>query len=173
AATGDLDWDAVFSPAAWDTFLTPAHWDTVLTELSGTTVAGPAVADPNTWLLQYFYTPIHNGIEDWIHSDLGQQINNVINQPFIDLTGRALVGDGVDGDPLHVNGTDGGWLFGDGGKGWDSAVDHTPGGNGGHGGLFGIGGAGGDGGLGASGGAGGAGGVLMGIGGVGGDGGDG
>ncbi|QZA09915.1 cellulase family glycosylhydrolase [Mycolicibacter heraklionensis] len=177
ATTNDLDWDAVFSPTAWDTFFAPAHWNTIFGELSiPGEAAGPAAYDPadlTGWLEQYFYMPIHDGIEAWINSDLGQLINNFINQPFIDLTGRALIGDGVDGDYLHVNGTDGGWLFGDGGKGWDSTVDHTPGGNGGHGGLFGIGGDGGHGGLGASGGAGGAGGVLMGIGGNGGDGGDG
>ncbi|WP_407695173.1 PGRS repeat-containing protein, partial [Mycolicibacter icosiumassiliensis] len=162
ATTGNLDWDAVFAPSAWDTFLAPAHWDTVLAELSGAALASPAAIDPNTLLLQYFYTPIHDGIEAWIHSDLGQQIDNFINQPFLDLTGRGLIGDGVDGDPLHVNGTDGGWLFGDGGAGWNSTVAHTPGGSGGSGGLFGVGGAGGDGGAGASGGAGGAGGAVMG-----------
>ncbi|MGB3523998.1 MAG: PGRS repeat-containing protein, partial [Mycobacterium sp.] len=175
--TNTLDWDAVLSPSAWDTFLAPTHWNTVFGELSlPGTAAGPAAYDPadlTAWIQQYIYTPIHTGIEAWIHSDIGQQVNNFINEPFLALTGRGLIGDGVDGDPLHVNGTDGGWLFGDGGAGWDSTVDHTPGGNGGHGGLFGIGGAGGDGGAGASGGAGGAGGVVMGIGGVGGDGGDG
>ena len=176
STAGGLDWDAVFSPTAWDTFWTPAHWDTILTELAGAALAGPALADPNTLLLQYFYTPIHTGIEDWIHSDLGQQVNNLINQPFLTLTGRALIGDGIDGTADHHNGTDGGWLFGDGGNGWHATESGGIGGAGGNAGMFGNGGNGGngaDGGLGGNGGDGGNGGWLMGNGGTGGDAGDG
>ncbi|WP_234821444.1 cellulase family glycosylhydrolase [Mycolicibacter virginiensis] len=176
ATTNALDWDAVLSPSAWDTFLAPTHWDTVLTELAGTALAGPAVADPNTVLLQYFYTPIHNGIEDWINSDVGQQLNNLINQPVLALTGRALIGDGIDGTAEHHDGTDGGWLFGDGGNGWSNTESGGAGGAGGNAGMFGNGGDGGngaDGGLGAHGGDGGNGGWLMGNGGTGGDAGDG
>ncbi|QZA08307.1 cellulase family glycosylhydrolase [Mycolicibacter heraklionensis] len=174
--TNTLDWDAVLSPSAWDTFLAPAHWDTVLTELGGLTAPGPAAADPNTWLLQYVYTPLHTGIEAWIHSDLGQQINSLINQPFQDLTGRPLIGDGIDGTAEHHDGTDGGWLFGDGGNGWNSTESGGIGGAGGNAGMFGNGGTGGngaDGGLGGNGGDGGNGGWLMGNGGTGGDAGDG
>ena len=179
--TNTLDWDAVLSPTAWDTFLAPTHWDAVLNELTGAALAGPAVADPNTLLLQYFYTPIHTGIEDWINSDIGQQLNNLINQPFLALTGRALIGDGTDGTAEHHNGTDGGWLFGDGGNGWTPPqAGGTPttesGGAGGNAGMFGNGGHGGDGatgGLGGNGGDGGNGGWLMGNGGTGGNAGDG
>ncbi|HET9875119.1 MAG TPA: cellulase family glycosylhydrolase, partial [Mycobacterium sp.] len=67
----------------------------------------------------------------------------------------------------------GGWLFGDGGAGWDSTTAGVGGGAGGAAGFFGNGGAGGEGGAGAAGGAGGAGGWLFGVGGHGGDGGDG
>ncbi|MEB3065162.1 cellulase family glycosylhydrolase [[Mycobacterium] zoologicum] len=176
--TGNLDWDAVASPAAWDTFLSPGHWDAVLAELAGSALAGPALADPNTWLLQYFYTPIHTGIEGWINSDLGEQVNNLINQPFLALTGRALIGDGVDGTADNPDGGDGGWLFGDGGNGWHNTQSSGTGigGTGGDAGMFGNGGTGGngaDGSLGGNGGDGGNGGWLMGIGGTGGDAGDG
>ncbi|MEB3049405.1 cellulase family glycosylhydrolase [Mycolicibacter sp. MYC123] len=176
--TGNLDWDAVASPAAWDTFLSPGHWDAVLAELAGPALAGPALADPNTWLLQYFYTPIHTGIEGWINSDLGEQVNNLINQPFLALTGRALIGDGVDGTADNPDGGDGGWLFGDGGNGWHNTQSSGTGigGTGGDAGMFGNGGTGGngaDGSLGGNGGDGGNGGWLMGIGGTGGDAGDG
>ena len=176
ATTGNLDWDAVASPAAWDTFLAPGHWDAVLAELAGPAVAGPALADPNTLLLQYFYTPLHTGIESWINSDLGAQVNNLINQPFLALTGRALIGDGADGTAGHADGGDGGWLFGDGGNGWHNTESGGTGGAGGAAGMFGNGGIGGngaDGSLGGNGGDGGNGGWLMGIGGTGGDAGDG
>ncbi|MGB3332700.1 MAG: PGRS repeat-containing protein, partial [Mycobacterium sp.] len=139
--TNTLDWDAVFSPTAWDTFLAPAHWDTALAEL-GSALAGSAVADPNTLLLQYFYTPIHTGIEGWINSDLGEQLNNLINQPFLALTGRALIGDGADGTAEHPDGGDGGWLFGDGGNGWTNTGSDGMGGAGGNAGMFGNGGTG-------------------------------
>ncbi|MEB3020608.1 cellulase family glycosylhydrolase [[Mycobacterium] crassicus] len=174
----NLDWDAVFSPTAWDTFLAPNHWDAVLAELGGLATPGAAAAipvDPAVWLQQYFYTPIHTGIEGWINSDLGQQVNNLINQPFLALTGRALIGDGIDGTAEHHNGTDGGWLFGDGGNGWSNTETGGIGGAGGAAGMFGNGGDGGDGGngadggLGGNGGDGGNGGWLMGIGGAGGD----
>ncbi|WP_409428196.1 cellulase family glycosylhydrolase [Mycobacterium sp. SMC-11] len=176
ASTNSLDWDAVLSPSAWDTFLAPAHWDAVLSELSGSALAGPAAVDPATWIGQYFYTPIHTGIEDWINSDLGRQLNNLINQPFLALTGRALIGDGVDGTAEHHDGTAGGWLFGDGGNGWNSNESGGAGGAGGNAGMFGNGGQGGDGGaggLGGHGGTGGNGGWLLGYGGNGGNAGDG
>ncbi|MEB3069819.1 cellulase family glycosylhydrolase [[Mycobacterium] vasticus] len=171
--TGNLDWDAVVSPAAWDTFLAPGHWDAAL---AGLALAGPALADPNTLLLQYFYTPLHTGIEGWINSDLGAQVNNLINQPFLALTGRALIGDGADGTAEHADGGDGGWLFGDGGNGWANTAADGMGGAGGNAGMFGNGGSGGggaDGSLGGNGGDGGNGGWLMGIGGTGGNAGDG
>ncbi|MEB3069820.1 cellulase family glycosylhydrolase [[Mycobacterium] vasticus] len=171
--TGGLDWEAVASPAAWDTFLSPGHWEAVL---AGLAPAGPALADPAVLAQQYIYTPIHTGIEDWIKSDLGQQVDNLINQPFLALTGRALIGDGVDGTAEHVNGGDGGWLFGDGGKGWTNTAAGGMGGAGGDAGMFGNGGSGGHGGyggVGGNGGDGGDGGWLMGIGGTGGDAGNG
>lgn len=174
--TNTLDWDAVFSPSAWDTFFDPTHWDDVLTELADTAWAAPAAADPNSLLLQYLYTPIHDSIEDWLDSDLGQQLSSLINQPFLTLTGRPLIGDGIDGTADNPDGTDGGWLFGDGGNGWDNTETGGVGGTGGNAGMFGNGGDGGDGadgGLGGNGGDGGDGGWLMGNGGAGGDAGDG
>ncbi|MEB3069818.1 cellulase family glycosylhydrolase [[Mycobacterium] vasticus] len=176
AGTGNLVWDAVLSPTSWDTFLAPTHWDTVLAELGGLATPGAAAAipvDPAVWLQQYFYTPIHTGIEDWINGDLGAQVNNLINQPFLALTGRALIGDGADGTAEHANGGDGGWLFGDGGKGWDNTESGGMGGAGGAAGMFGNGGSGGHGGSGGNGGDGGDAGWLMGVGGNGGDAGNG
>jgi len=173
-STNTVDWDAVLSPTAWDT---------AFAEL-GAALATPGAADfthadLNTLLLQYLYTPIHTGIEDWINSDLGQQLNNLINQPFLALTGRALIGDGIDGTAEHHDGTAGGWLFGDGGNGWNNTDPNGMGGAGGNAGMFGNGGDGGNGaddpagGSAGNGGDGGNGGWLMGIGGTGGDAGDG
>ncbi|WP_255351884.1 cellulase family glycosylhydrolase [Mycobacterium sp. UM_Kg27] len=176
ATTNTLDWDAMLSPSAWNTFLAPTHWDTVLTELSGAALAGPAVADPNTWLLQHFYTPIHDGLEEAINSDLGQLLLGLVNQPTLLLTGRPLIGDGADGTAAQPNGGHGGWLYGDGGDGWDNTDSGGMGGAGGNAGMVGNGGDGGDGadgGLGGNGGDGGNGGWLMGIGGLGGNAGDG
>ncbi|WP_234808974.1 cellulase family glycosylhydrolase [Mycolicibacter hiberniae] len=175
ATTGAPDWDAVFSPDAWETFLSPDHWDAALNAFSGEALAGPAV-DPNTWLLQYLYTPIHDGLEDVVNSDLGQLLLSLVNQPTLLLTGRPLIGDGVDGTAAAPNGGHGGWLFGDGGDGWDNTGSGGTGGAGGNAGMIGNGGDGGDGadgGLGGNGGDGGNGGWLIGIGGLGGDAGNG
>ncbi len=85
-----------------------------------------------------------------------------------------LICNGADGTEAFPNGVSGGWLFGNGGKGWSSTIPGVPGGNGGHGGLLGgNGGAGGAGGPGAAGGRGGNAGLLWGNGGAGGKGGDG
>uniref|UniRef100_UPI003B3A9529 PGRS repeat-containing protein n=1 Tax=Mycolicibacter arupensis TaxID=342002 RepID=UPI003B3A9529 len=175
ATTGGLDWNAVLSPTAWDAFLAPSHWDSALAEWSGAALAGAAL-DQNTWLLQYVYTPIHDVLEDGINSDIGRALTDLINGPSQLLTGRPLIGDGADGTAENAAGGDGGWLFGDGGNGWNNTEPGGMGGAGGNAGLFGKGGDGGagaDGGLGGNGGDGGNGGWLMGIGGLGGNAGDG
>lgn len=114
------------------------------------------------------HTPIYNMVRAWTKSSVGQAIADFVNT----LLGSHAIGDGAAGtDASHPNGTDGGWLFGDGGAGWNSTVTGVAGGNGGAGGFFGDGGNGGSGGPGAVGGNGGAGGRYTGIGGRGGDGG--
>src|SRR5690625_1809904 len=158
-AAGALDGDAVFDATAWEAFLSSEHWDTALAALAE---PGPAVAFD-------FYAGLHDAAEQWIHSDLGEQVNGFINELF----GSTVIGDGTDGNEMHPDGGPGGWLFGDGGAGWDSTEDGVAGGAGGAAGFFGDGGDGGDGGEGAAGGDGGAGGSLMGNGGNGGDAGDG
>ncbi len=115
------------------------------------------------------YTPIHGVVEAWIDSDLGQQIDGVINT----LAGSYVIGDGADGTAAHPDGGAGGWLLGDGGAGWDSTGSGVGGGSGGAAGFLGNGGKGGSGGAGAAGGTGGVSGLLAGIGGVGGAGGSG
>ncbi len=158
-AAGAIDGDAVFSPAAWDSFLSPEHWDAALAGLAD---PGPAVAFD-------FYAELHDAAQQWINSPLGEQVDGFINQLF----GSTVIGNGDPGTEDHPDGGPGGWLFGDGGTGWDSTTDGVAGGSGGAAGLFGEGGDGGDGGAGAAGGDGGAGGWLMGNGGDGGDAGDG
>lgn len=113
------------------------------------------------------YTPLHTVAESWIHSAAGQRVNGVINT----IARSYVIGDGAPGTEDHPDGGAAGWLFGDGGAGWESTQAGKPGGNGGSAGLFGNGGIGGAGGAGAAGGAGGAAGRLMGIGGAGGSGG--
>ncbi|MCV7382861.1 cellulase family glycosylhydrolase [Mycolicibacter longobardus] len=151
--------NAVFDAAAWDTFLSAENWNSALAALAE---PGPAVAID-------FYTGLHDVASQWINSDLGSQVNGFINQLF----GSTVIGNGAAGTEDNPDGAAGGWLFGDGGAGWNSTTDGVTGGSGGSAGLFGNGGAGGDGGAGAAGGDGGAGGWLMGNGGNGGDAGDG
>ncbi|HET9875937.1 MAG TPA: cellulase family glycosylhydrolase [Mycobacterium sp.] len=177
ATTNTVDWDALLSPVAWDAFFDPAHWDAVLAGLGAggadhAALAAGAVADPPDsagWFQQFVYTPIHTGIEQWINSDFGEKVDGFINH----LAGSYVIGDGTPGIAHDPTGGAGGWLFGDGGAGWDSTTAGVGGGAGGAAGLFGDGGAGGEGGAGAAGGAGGAGGWLFGDGGAGGAGGDG
>jgi endoglycosylceramidase len=118
---------------------------------------------------QYVYTPTHTALEDWINSNLGQQIDSFINS----ATGSDVIGNGAPGTEADPDGGAGGWLFGDGGAGWNSDEAGVGGGEGGAAGIIGTGGAGGDGGAGADGGDGGAGGSFLGVGGDGGNGGDG
>lgn len=96
-----------------------------------------------------------------------------INEPFVELTGRPLVGDGANGytnaQGIGTAGGAGGWLYGNGGSGGTSTRVGVAGGAGGSAGLIGNGGAGGRsvyGGM--PGGAGGRGGLLIGDGGTGG-----
>jgi endoglycosylceramidase len=151
--------------------------DTALTaNVANTPVEAAGAGIPTTGFLaplaqefqQFIYTPLHTGIEDWIHSDLGEQVDGFINQ----ITGQFLIGDGANGTAAHPDGGAGGLLFGDGGNGYDESGNaNVPGGAGGAASWFGNGGAGGDGGAGAAGGVGGNGGSLFGIGGDGGAGG--
>ncbi|ARG57788.1 PE family protein, partial [Mycobacterium kansasii] len=100
---------------------------------------------------------------------LEQQFLDVINAPTTLLLGRALIGNGANGEP-GADGQPGGLLIGNGGAGGSGTAAHPAGGNGGAGGMFGSGGAGGTGRPAAPGGNGGAGG-LFGNGGAGGNGG--
>ncbi|BBZ21959.1 cellulase family glycosylhydrolase [Mycolicibacter hiberniae] len=157
---GVLDGDALFDASAWDAFLSAAHWD----------AAFGALAEPGPALGIDLYAALHDAGQQWIDSQLGSQVNGVINTLF----GSTVIGNGADGTEDNPDGGNGGWLFGDGGTGWSSTTDGVAGGAGGAAlGLFGNGGAGGDGGTGAVGGDGGDGGWLWGHGGNGGDAGDG
>ncbi|CAJ1505533.1 hypothetical protein MU0083_003719 [[Mycobacterium] kokjensenii] len=122
-----------------------------------------------------FYLPLHEMMQDWITSDFGSSVNDVVNFLFAPLTGDAcgLICNGADGTEGSVDGQTGGLWFGDGGNGWSSDVEGVAGGNGGLAGGWGNGGDGGAGGLGADGGNGGHGGEMWGNGGNGGAGGNG
>ena len=135
------------------------------------TSAATAAATPDFSDLfnQYVYTPTHTALEDWINSNLGHQVDGFINS----VAGSDVIGNGAPGTETDPDGGAGGWLFGDGGHGWNSDDPGVAGGEGGAAGIIGNGGEGGDGGAGADGGDGGAGGSFMGIGGDGGNAGDG
>ncbi|OBK21792.1 hypothetical protein A5634_09395 [Mycobacterium asiaticum] len=108
-----------------------------------------------------------------IAQHLTSTASHLVNDPFVDVTGRPLFGDGANGyttaDGVGTPGEPGGWLIGRGGTGGTSVRYGAAGGAGGAGGfLLGLGGTGGDnlyGGM--PGGAGGSAG-LIGIGGTGG-----
>lgn len=55
-----------------------------------------------------------------------QQLLNAINSPFLVLTGRPLIGDGVQGAPGRPGGP-GGWLYGNGGDGGNAHLPNMPG----------------------------------------------
>ncbi|MEB3019825.1 cellulase family glycosylhydrolase [[Mycobacterium] crassicus] len=170
-ATGGVDWDALGSPAAWDAFFDPAHWDGVI---AGSSSVG--IAEATMSLQQLIYTPLHAGIEGWINSAGPTPILDGLNDISKAMGWGAMIADGAAGTEANPDGGAAGWLFGDGGAGWDNTASGGAGGAGGAAGIFGNGGHGGDGGSGADGGRGGdggAGGTLMGVGGAGGDAGDG
>ena len=133
--------------------------------------AATAAATPDFSELfnQFVYTPTHTALEDWISSTLGHQVDGFINS----AAGSFVIGNGAAGTEADPGGGAAGWLFGDGGPGWNSDDPGVAGGEGGAAGIIGNGGAGGDGGAGADGGDGGAGGSFAGIGGDGGNAGDG
>lgn len=171
---------AVNSPAAGNTPTAPADaplsWVMLAAarrEISSAAKPVAAVTQPTpteatAWFQQTVYAPVHEGVQNWIDSDLGQQVDGAINT----LAGSYVIGNGADGTAADPDGGAGGWLLGDGGDGWTSTAAGFDGGDGGAAGLLGDGGMGGAGSAGSDGGAGGSGGVLMGLGGAGGDGGD-
>ena len=77
---------------------------------------------------QYIYDPLHAGVESWINSSFGEQVDHLLNT----ASGQFLIGNGADGSSaLDPNGGDGGLWFGDGGHGWDSDQAGFAGGSGG------------------------------------------
>ncbi|HET9874714.1 MAG TPA: hypothetical protein VFQ37_02985, partial [Mycobacterium sp.] len=66
------------------------------------------------------YGTIHDLGELWVNSPFGHLFDPLINLPFVALTGRDLIGNGIDGTLAHPDGGPGGWLFGDGGNGYDA-----------------------------------------------------
>jgi endoglycosylceramidase len=144
-----------------------SSFDPTFAAAGAATSAVPAETPDFTELFnQYVYTPTHTALEDWINSNLGQQVDGLINS----AAGSYVIGNGAPGTDVDTAGGAGGWLFGDGGAGWNSDDPGVAGGEGGAAGIIGDGGPGGDGGANADGGDGGAGGSLMGIGGNGGNG---
>jgi endoglycosylceramidase len=98
-----------------------------------TALAAAATPDLVSQFEQSVYLPLHTMIENWIHSDLGQQIDGFLNQ----MVGSFMIGDGAAGTAETPDGGPGGWLFGDGGDGWTSTFAGLGGGNGGSAGMFG------------------------------------
>ncbi|ORA11169.1 PE family protein, partial [Mycobacterium angelicum] len=101
-----------------------------------------------------------------------QDLLAAINAPTKAIFGRPLIGNGADATMPGQAGGAGGFLYGNGGAGYNSTSAGVAGTNGGNAGLIGNGGPGGKGGPGgAAGGNGGSGGILYGNGGLGGNGG--
>src|ERR1700739_816717 len=75
---------------------------------------------------QFVYTPTHTALEDWITSNVGHQVDSFINS----VDSSYVLGNcahGTEGDP---DGGAAGWLFGDGGPGWNSDDPDVAGGAG-------------------------------------------
>ncbi|TXI50180.1 PGRS repeat-containing protein, partial [Mycolicibacter arupensis] len=83
------------------------------------------------WFQSDIYLPLHAAMQDWIESPFGSQINGLINPLFAFGGACGLVCNGVDGTETNADGGNGGWIFGDGGDGWNSTQDGVAGGNGG------------------------------------------
>jgi len=178
SAAGGLDLGSLMALAQSFTDQLPPSTNKLFSDVIDAVLAWPGPGqslDATDWVNQLLYTPLHNGLNEWIADPLGELSMGLVNAPFVALFGRDLIGDGIDGfDGVNSSlfgqwgwfgdAGDGGFLFGNGGAGAD-------GGAGGDAGLFGHGGAGGLGAIGAAGGDGGAGGWFMGIGGTGGAGG--
>ncbi|ORA66886.1 hypothetical protein BST25_22980, partial [Mycobacterium heidelbergense] len=92
------------------------------------------------------YTMVYTAGQTWIASPTGQQVDGVINGPFVALFGRDLIGNGVNGftgantspiGGIGANGSlaDGGFLFGNGGTGAAGTAAHHTGFAGGAAGL--------------------------------------
>jgi endoglycosylceramidase len=148
-----------------------ASFDPTVATDSAASAATAAASTPDFSELfnQFVYTPTHTALEDWINSNVGGQVDSFINS----VTDSYAIGNGAPGTEADPTGGAAGWLFGDGGPGWNSTEAGVAGGNGGDAGFIGDGGIGGDGGAGAAGGDGGAGGSFLGDGGDGGNAGDG
>ena len=103
--------------------------------------AGAETLSATELFQQHIYDALHAGVESWINSPFGEQVDHAINT----ASGQFLIGNGADGTgQLDPNGGDGGLWFGDGGHGWDSTLAGVAGGSGGDAvGFFGNGGEGG------------------------------
>ncbi|WP_411431643.1 PGRS repeat-containing protein, partial [Mycolicibacter arupensis] len=169
APTANADLEDLLDPTFW---FDPANWsDTGFFTEIGTAVFDPSalgLGDVSTWFdglgaadystfslddfAQGLYLQLHTGMQDWMSSSFGQQVGDLINPLFASGAVCGLICNGVDGTEIDPNGGTGGWLFGDGGNGYDSDVAGVTGGDGGAAVWFGNGGAGGIGGAGADGG---------------------
>ncbi len=91
--------------------------------------AATAAATPDFSELfnQFVYTPTQTALDDWISSNVGQQVVGFINS----VAGSDVIGNGAPGTEADPTGGAGGWLFGDGGAGWNSTDPGVAGGEGG------------------------------------------
>ena len=89
------------------------------TDIANAAAAGAASRSAD--LVQAIYLPLHGVGEAYIASPLGKAIDPIINAPTQLLFHRDLIGNGIAGTLTHPNGGPGGFLFGDGGAGYDAA----------------------------------------------------
>lgn len=116
---------------------------------ASSTVDPAASADPSAidnMFQQDFYLPLHTALENWLPSPSGQQFDNAINPLLATSNSCGLICNGTPGTVDDPEGGHGGFLFGDGGAGYNSATAGVAGGEGGAAALFGNAGAGGTGG---------------------------
>lgn len=122
---------------------------------AGSTVdPAAASADPSAidnMFQQDFYLPFHAALENWLQSPSGQQFDNAINPMFVMPNMCGLICNGTPGAIAAPEGGHGGFFFGDGGAGYNSATAGVARGEGGAAALLGDAGAAGTAGLGADG----------------------
>lgn len=151
AQADGLDWLAdLFDPSGWESpQWDSANWWDGLDFSWAEASAGPALGEVVTGFDQWLVGAVHDAGQSALTDPFVGQFITSINEPFVYLFGRVLVGDGIDGftgtndSVFGSSGAfgdlgDGGFLFGDGGTGATGA-------DGGNAGWIGNGGDGGDG----------------------------
>ncbi|RAU89846.1 hypothetical protein DQP56_24070, partial [Mycolicibacter senuensis] len=108
--------DSVAGVFGFDPGIAEASWE--LGAMAVTPLAG--FEETVSQWVQAIWLPLHEGMQAWIAAD--DPILAGLNQLSEALGLGAMIANGADGTAAHLDGFDGGWLFGDGGAGYHGGV---------------------------------------------------